>query len=195
MPKSSPGDITRLLFHIEDRESARKLFALTYDELHTMAARMFRRERAPQSIGPSDLVNEAYLRLLPLRNVRGKKRAYFFGAVKQAMQRVLIDHRRARCATKRGGGLPPLALENVNVAGRAAPDFVDIREALDRLRSFDPRMALVVELHGLAEKSVAETAKALGIAPATVRRDWFLAKMWLRREMEGRDDGRALAGD
>jgi RNA polymerase sigma factor (TIGR02999 family) len=186
MARSSSGEITRLLSSFsKSRDSAAKLFTLVYGELHTMAARLIRREPTGHSIGPSDLVNEAYLRLGPLRNIQGQNRAYFFGAAHRAMRRVLIDRGRARSAERRGGGRPALPLQEVDVASREAPDLLTLQEALDRLRSVDSRMAGVVELHGLWGKSIAETSEALGIAQSTVRRDWLLAKLWLRKEMEG----------
>lgn len=130
------------------------------------------------------LIHEAYLRLIDAKDVNWQSRAHFFAVAANVMRRILVDHARRRDADKRGGSHIRLPLdEAVAVAGATDVDLLAIDEALDRLAVIDPQQARVVELRFFSGLSVEETAAALGVSPKTVKRDWSVARAWLRREI------------
>lgn len=180
-------DVTRLLVEWSDgrTEALDALMPLVYDELRRLARSYLTRERTGHTLQPTALVNEAYLRLVDQRSVRWQNRAHFFGIAAQLMRRLLVDHARAAYAEKRGGGAPRLELDaaaNVT-APEPAVDLEELDRALERLSRIDPRQSRIVELRYFAGATNEETAEALGIAVATVKRDWNVARAWLRREM------------
>ena len=163
-----------------------RLLPLVYDELRALARRELRRERSDHTLQPTALVHEAYLKLARLDRLEWRDRAHFFGAAAGTMRRVLVSHARRKRAEKRGGGAKAVPLENVVLAARERPeDVLALDEALARLADLDSRQAQVVECRFFAGMSVPETAEALGVSPATVKRDWTAARAWLNRELTG----------
>jgi RNA polymerase sigma factor (TIGR02999 family) len=146
-----------------------------------------RREGSEHTLQATALVHEAYLRLVDQHHVVWRNRAHFFGVAAQLMRRILVDHARSRHAAKRGGGMQQLALGDADAAASpAADDGVDVislHEALERLAALDPAQARLVELRYFGGLNIDETAQALDISPATVKREWATARAWLRREL------------
>jgi RNA polymerase sigma factor (TIGR02999 family) len=163
------------------------LVPLVYAELRRQAQRALRREGEGHTLQATALVHEAWLRLDGQHDARWESRSQFLAVAAQMMRRVLVDHARTRRALKRGGGGMLVTLGHADNAV-AAPDAVDVLaldDALARLAILDPRKARLVELRYFAGLSIPEAATALGISPATVGREWAVARMWLRRELEG----------
>lgn len=193
MPRASdpfPGDVTAHL-HAWARGDATALDALVplvYNELERLAHAQLRRERADHTLDTSGLVHEAYARLVRLDRIEWTDRAHFLALAAQAMRRVLINYAEGRRAQKRGGGQPPVSLDAspVQVASPTATDLNDLLAldaALKRLSELDARQARVVECRFFGGMTVEETASVLDISPATVKRDWTLARAWLNREL------------
>jgi len=172
-------------------EALERLMPLVYDELRRVASRHLGRERREHTLQPTALVHEAYLRLVDQRSAKWRSRAQFFAVAARVMRRILVDHARARGAAKRGQGAVRVSLDDVRPPAAPARgdevDLVALDAALERLADLDERQARIVELRYFAGLSIEETAGALGIGAATVKRDWALARAWLRRELEGRD--------
>jgi RNA polymerase sigma factor (TIGR02999 family) len=162
-----------------------RLVPLVHDELRQLARRYMRRERANHTLQPTALVNEAYIRLAGIRDLRLNNRAHFYGAAAQVMRRVLVDHARQRGARKRGGPAKRVVSldEAVDTPVDVGPDLVELDEALDVLGRSAPDQARIVELRYFGGLSVEETAEYLGIAPATVHRRWAYARAWLYRRL------------
>jgi len=180
--------VTEVLQRISggDPGAVDRLLPLVYDELRAVARRELRRERSDHTLQPTALVHEAYLKLARLDRLEWRDRAHFFGAAAGTMRRVLVSHARRKRAEKRGGGAKAVPLENVVLAARERPeDVLALDEALARLADLDSRQAQVVECRFFAGMSVPETAEALGVSPATVKRDWTAARAWLNRELTG----------
>lgn len=180
------SDVTRLLLDLSSGEpdAMARLMPLVYDELRRLAASQLRRERGDHTLAPTDLVNEAYLRLVDQRSISWQGRAHFFGIAAQAMRRILVDHARRRGAKKRSRQQQVTLEPEAPFAAPAASDeIVAIDEALGRLAAFDERQARLVELRYFAGFSIEQTAEVLGVSPATVKRDWALARAWLQREL------------
>ncbi len=158
-----------------------------YGELRKVAGRYVRRER-DKSVQATELVHEAYLRLAADRPIRFQNRAHFVAIAAIAMRRLLVERARKRDATKRGGRQVQVTLDEGLLAARpatAAIDVIAVDRALTRLAELDAQQARIVELRYFGGLSVEETAEALSISPATVKRHWTLAKAWLLRELEG----------
>lgn len=184
----STTDLTGLLiaWRQGDEAAQGQLLEAVYAELKRLARTYLHREHAAQSVSPTMLVHEAYLRLIDQR-VAWQNRGHFFGVAAQAMRRVLVDRARAARAAKRGGGEAPAAFDECEApTGMSAVDLLALDEALSRLEKLDPRWAHLVELRFFAGLTVGETAEVLGVSPATVKRDWGLARAWLYRELRGR---------
>lgn len=185
-----PQDITGLLvaWRAGDGSAGDRLIQIVYDELHSQAARAMHREDIAHTLQPTALVNEAYLRLHDQRRIAWQNRSQFFGVAAQVMRRILVDHARARLAGKRGGGVAALSLNDAERAGEAPHDgdidVLELHDAIERLSAFDPIQARLVELRYFAGLSIEETADALEVSPATVKREWAVARAWLRRELE-----------
>jgi len=144
-----------------------------------------RRERRDHTLQPTALVHEAYLRLIDQRQVNWQNRAHFFAIAAQAMRRIIVDHARRHNAQKRGGEDIKVELdEAVALPATTDLDFVKLDDALTALAAIDPQQNRIVELRFFGGLSIEETAEVMGISPATVKRDWSMAKAWLHREME-----------
>ena len=186
MEAAPASAVTRLLLEWSDGDgqALTRLIPLVYDELRRIAGQYLRRERAGHTLQPTAVVHEAYLKLVGQRRVRWQNRAHFFAVAAQLIRRILVDHARARAAAKRGGGLPPLALERApGPAGGRDLDVLALDETLRRLSTLDPRQARLVELRFFAGLGVEESAEVMGVSPATVKREWRTAKAWLYREL------------
>ncbi len=160
------------------------VFAAVYDALRRVASRHLRGERTDHTLGTTGLVHEAWLELERLEHVRWPSRAYVLAAASQAMRRILIDYAVARRAQKRGGGVVLEPLDDaVAMAVSRGDELLALDEALDRLVAVNERAARVVECRFFGGMSVEETAEALETSPATVKRDWTMARAWLNREL------------
>jgi RNA polymerase sigma factor (TIGR02999 family) len=182
----STREVTQLLVSWSDGNEAalNQLTPLVYDELRRLASRYLRNERPDHTLQSTDLVHEAYLRLVDQQNVRWQSRAHFFGIAAQMIRRILVDHARRRQAAKRGAGPVKLALDEAVVASEPRDfDLVALDEALENLAKLDPQQSRVVELRFFAGLSIEETAEVLKISSATVKRDWTTAKAWLFRDL------------
>jgi RNA polymerase sigma factor (TIGR02999 family) len=169
-----------------DERALERLTPLVYEELRHQAARYLRRERPGHTLQTTALIHEAYLRLIDAKDIHWQSRAHFFAIAANLMRRVLVDHARRRDAYKRGGANLRLTLdESIAVANEVDVDLLAIDQALDRLATIDPQQARIVELRFFSGLSVEETAAALGVSPKTVKRDWSVARAWLRREIDG----------
>ena len=180
------GDITQLLQRVSSNggDGYDELLDVVYAELRRQAARYLRRERKNHTLQPTALVNEAFMRLVDQRNVRWQNRAHFFGIAAQAMRRVVIDHARTRQRVKRGGVQEAVTLDEAMIAADPRPiDVLALDEALNRLAALDERQAKIVELRYFAGLSVEETAEVTGLSPATIKREWAMARAWLHGEL------------
>jgi len=167
-----------------DEQALAALVPLVYDELRRLAARYLRRERPGQTLQATALVHDVYLRLLQDSNLSWQNRAHFFGIAARSMRQILIERARTRGAAKRGGSRIRVTLDPGLVAVEAQSlDLEALDEALTRLEAFDPELARVVEVRFFGGLSIEETAEAVGLSPATVKRRWTLAKAWLAREL------------
>ena len=174
----SPSNVTDMLrdWSNGDKEAQDQLFRAVYNELHRQATRYLRQEHAGVSLQTTDLIHEAYLRLIDQQHVDWQNRLHFFGIAAQVMRRILVDHARSRQAAKRGGSDIRLPLEEamVVVPGQDL-DFVALDVALNKLAEIDPQQSQVVELRFFSGLSVEETAKVLDVSERTVKRDWNVA--------------------
>jgi len=164
-----------------DQRSLDELVPLLYDDLRRLAAAHMRREPAGHSLQPTALVHETYVRLVEQRQAEWVSRAHFFGAAAGVMRRILVDLARARRADKRGGQLTRVTLaEDVAAGGPTEIDVLALHESLERMATFSPRQARIVELRYFGGLTIEETAAVLDISDATVVREWTIAKAWLR---------------
>jgi RNA polymerase sigma factor (TIGR02999 family) len=168
-----------------DPRALEVLAPMLYDEMRVLASAYLRRERPGHTLQATALAHEAFLRLLDQREVTWQNRAHFMGLVAQAMRRVLADHARRHGALKRGGGRVRVALEPEALPAVQDVAADELDAALEDLARLEPRQARVVEMRFYAGLSVEETAEALGTSPATVKRDWTVARAWLHRELLG----------
>jgi RNA polymerase sigma factor (TIGR02999 family) len=188
MGEAGHGEVTELLLAWSGGEVSAldKVMPLVYAELHRLARQRLWHERAGHTLQTSDLINEAYLRLVDANRVNWQDRAHFLAVSAQAMRRVLVEHARARGSQRRGAGVQRLPLEAaLNVHAQQSPDLVKLDEALTALAGEYPRRAQVIELRFFGGLSVEETAAVLGVSEDTVLRDWRLARIWLLRAMNG----------
>lgn len=175
-----------------DTQATDSLVRLVYDELRRQAQLALRREGQGHTLQPTALVHEAWLRLGPQHEARWESRTQFFAIAAQMMRRVLLDHARTRLAQKRGGGglqvtLGDAASAVAHAAAGSELDAVDVialDDALMRLAELDPQKAKLVDLRYFAGLSIPEAAAVLGVSQATVGREWAIARMWLRRELQ-----------
>jgi RNA polymerase sigma factor (TIGR02999 family) len=169
-----------------DEQALGTLVPLVYDELRRLAASYLRRERRGQTLQPTALVHDAYLRLLKDSGLSWQNRAHFFGIAARSMRQILVERARTRGAAKRGGGQIRVTFDPGLIA--AAPDGIDLEaldDALTRLTALDAELARVVEVRFFGGLSIEEASEALGVSPATVKRRWTLAKAWLARDLGG----------
>jgi len=182
----APPKVTELLrdWGKGDKHAEQRLFHAVYSELHRQAARYLRRERPGFTLCTTDLIHHAYLRLIDQRHVEWQNRLHFYAIAAQLMRRILVDHARSRQASRRGGSIIHLPLdEAMGVSAATDLDFVALDEALTRLAEMDARQARVVDLMFFGGFSEEETAAVLEVSTRTVKRDWQVAKAWLRREL------------
>lgn len=185
-PERSP--VTRALLGASagDRQALDHVLPMVYGELRRIAQRALRGERPGHTLSATALVHEAYLKLVQLERVTWQDRAHFFGVCANEMRRILISHARKRHAERRGAGASHVPLEDVIAAAVERPgDLLALDEALDRLAALNERQARVVECRYFVGMDVEETSTALGISPATAKRDWTAARAWLNRELAG----------
>ena len=181
------SDATVLLAAVEqgDSKAAAELLELVYDELRHLASAKMAQQAPGQTLQPTALVHEAYLRLIDQTQVTWQNRAHFFGVAAQMMRRILVDHARTKQRDKRGGPARKLSLDEVmDVSKGRSADLVALDEALESLTEIDPRKSRVVELRFFGGLSVEETSEVLNVSPQTVIRDWKLAKAWLYQEIK-----------
>jgi RNA polymerase sigma factor (TIGR02999 family) len=202
MHDPADGRVTQLLIDWSsgDQRALGELMPLVYAELRRLADRQLRGERRNHTLQRTALVHEAYLRLINQRHVNWQSRAQFIGLAAQLMRRILIDHARGRRRAKRGGGMTPVSLDQTGVvlgswdeegphveafelAEDPGVDLTAIDSLLSRLEALDPGQGRIVELRFFGGLSIEETAEVVGVSPATVKREWALARAWLRREL------------
>ena len=188
MNDSPPPDVTQMLIEWNDSGNApARLMPLVYDELRRLARAYLRRERPDHTLQPTALVHEAYLRLVDQSRIKWQNRAQFFGIAAQMMRRILINHAEGRHAEKRGGHAPRVSLdEAVSFFEERDINLVALDEALNALAALDSQQSQIVELRFFGGLTVEEVAEVLGLSPATVKREWGSAKLWLRRQLNGR---------
>lgn len=179
-------DVTGLLKrHADgDQDALAQLIPLIYGELHRLAGFHLQRERLDHTLQTTALVHEAYLRLVDQKEAQWKNRGHFFAFAAQAMRRVLVDYARRHQALKRGSSLPKMSLdEAIAVSNENTHHVLMMDELLNRLASLDPKESRIVELRFFGGLTVEETAEVMGISPASVKREWSVAKAWLLREI------------
>jgi RNA polymerase sigma factor (TIGR02999 family) len=200
LPTTPPeaASVTELLhaWGAGDAQASDSLVRLVYAELRRQARLALRREGEGHTLQPTALVHEAWLRLGDQHDAHWESRTQFFAIAAQMMRRVLLDHARTRHALKRGGGAVQVTLGGADVgaaapgapAGESAPldavDLIALDDALQRLAVLDPQKARLVDLRYFAGLSIPEAAAVLGVSTATLGREWAVARMWLRRELE-----------
>jgi RNA polymerase sigma factor (TIGR02999 family) len=184
-----PKDVTQLLvdWGKGDKQALDGLMPLVYDELHRIASRYLRRERQGHTLQTTALINEAYMRLVDQNRVSWQSRAHFFGVAAQMMRRILVDHARSHLYAKRGGGAQKLTLDEAIATPQERDlDLVALDDALTTLAEIDPQQGRIIELRYFGGLTIDETAEVLSISPATVKRDWNMAKAWLYGEISNR---------
>lgn len=187
LPDQTRADVTRLLvlWTGGNQQAMEDLLPLVYDELRKLARRYLQRERPGHTLQSTALVHEAYLRMIDQHDVSWQGRAHFFGIAAQMMRRILVDHARGRDAAKRGAGACKLTLdEDLLAPAERDINLVALDQALDTLAKLDSQQGRIVELRFFAGLSIEETAEVLKISPATVKRDWAMAKAFLSRQLK-----------
>ncbi|MGA8595065.1 MAG: ECF-type sigma factor [Bryobacteraceae bacterium] len=187
MQAADPGEVTVLLQQIShgDSRAADRLIPLVLHELRKLARLQLRNERADHTLEPTELVNEAYIRLVSDQARDWQSRAHFIGVSASIMRRILVDHARRRQALKRGG-LNRSAVDTedcVALSDQEAEELLSLNVALDKLEEMSPRQRRVVELRYFGGLSPEETAEVLNVSPITVKRDWLAAKAWLKGQL------------
>jgi RNA polymerase sigma factor (TIGR02999 family) len=182
------SDVTLLLTSVGagNPRAAEELLVLVYRELRSLASHKMARERPGQTLQPTALVHEAWLRLVAARNPQFENKAHFFAAAAEAMRRILIDRARRKLANRHGGGQAAEELNEVEIA-TTEPDeqLLAVHEALDKLAKEYPRHAELVKLRYFAGMTIPETAELMGVSVSTANNYWLLARTWLFREIKG----------
>jgi RNA polymerase sigma factor (TIGR02999 family) len=173
-----------------DRQSRDELIASVYEELHKIAAQYLRRERSDHTLQPTALVHEAYLKIVDISDITWQDRAHFFAVSSNVMRQILVDYARARETEKRGRGFKTIALEDAISFSedKTDVDLLALDEALEHLSTFDPQQSRIVELRFFGGLTIEETAEVQGISPATVKREWTVARSWLYRKIHSGDE-------
>jgi RNA polymerase sigma factor (TIGR02999 family) len=186
----SAGSVTGLLLAWKSGDAAAlaQLTPVVHDELERIARRSLRGGRQAQTLSPTALINEAYLRLVDVQRMNWQSRAHFLAMAARMMRRILVEAARSRGRQKRGGGALQVTLTDAHRSTETTHDLVALDDALMALAAIDPRRSRVVELRFFGGLSVAETAGVLDVSPETVMRDWKLARAWLRRELRHADE-------
>lgn len=185
---AGPPNVTQLLIDWRNGSKAAldAMTPLLYEELRRLARHFLSAERADHTLQPTALVHEAYIRLVDQRAVDWKNRAQFLGLAASMMRRILINHAEAHKAAKRQGSACVLPLDQAaGVSVNPQVDVLELNRSLEALTRIDPRQGQVVELRYFGGLSIEETAEVMGISPATVKREWGTAKLWLMQQMEG----------
>ena len=188
MTKPSLHEVTQFLqsWGEGNQDALDKLVPLVHAELHRLARYYMSNERPGHTLQTTELLNEAYLRLIDWKNVRWQNRAHFFGVAAQIMRRILVDFARSRASAKKGGGTQYVSLsEAMTISPERSEDLIALDDALESLSEFDSRKSRIVELRFFGGLSVEETAEVLKISGRTVMREWGLAQAWLYRELSG----------
>lgn len=186
MEPGADHDLTSLLLDWSrgNPDALNQLAPLIYDELHRMASRQLRRERNEHTLQSTALVHEVYLKLIDQDRVQWQDRNHFFAVASQMIRRILVDHARARYASKRGGGQVQLEFdESIAVPWKSDKDLLALDDAMQALAQLDQRQSRIVELRFFGGLSIEESAEVLNISPATVKRDWNVARAWLYRQL------------
>ena len=188
MDEKAPEPVTSLLVQWKSGDPAalQALIPILYQELHRLAQRQLRNERDDHTLQSTALVNEAYLRLIGQDSGQVNSRAHFLGIAAHVMRQILVDHARARRAVKRDGGSRVELHEDDHPLQQSDVDIIALDEALTELTKFDPDLCRIVEMRYLGGLSVEATAEAMGVSPATVKREWTAAKAWLSSELRGK---------
>jgi RNA polymerase sigma factor (TIGR02999 family) len=194
--KLETHDLSKLLraWSAGDQSALSGLTPIVYEELRRLAHRYMERERPGHTLQTTALVNEAYMRLVDYKRMQWQDRAHFFAVSAQVMRRILVDHARSH-NIKRGRGVKHVTLDEVAVvAADRTGDLVALDDALSELARLDPRKMQIIVMRFFGGLSAEETAEVLKVSPATVRRDWSIARLWLYRELGGgnADESRAL---
>ncbi|HZI47667.1 MAG TPA: sigma-70 family RNA polymerase sigma factor [Pyrinomonadaceae bacterium] len=178
-------DVTSLLrqWSDGDQQALGNLLPIIYDELRRVAHQYLHRERHEQMLETTALVHEAYLKLIDQRSVNWQNRAHFFAIAAQAMRRILIDNARKRGAAKREGEKIPLD-DVAIISTDRAQHLLALDDALQRLEQIDPQQSKIVELRYFGGLTIEETAEATNLSPATVKREWAMARAWLYHELQ-----------
>ena len=185
-PGGSDNSITALLAELSagNRDVESRLIPQVYGELRRLAANYMRSERGNHTLQPTALVNEAYTRLVQQPQIPWQNRAHFFATASHLMRHILVDHARARRAGKRGGLQRQVTLDDALLpSSERTMDVLILDEALENLAQFDPRQARIVELHFFSGLTFAEIALVLKVTERTVKRDWSMARAWLKGEL------------
>ena len=193
MSEASSPNVTQLLvaWGKGDQHAFDALMPEVRKELHRLAAHYMAAEPPGHDLQPTALINEAYLRLVDWKNIQWADRAHFFGMAANMMRRVLVDHARNRDRIKRGGEAIHVSfVEAANVPAPQSADVLALDDVLQRLEEIDPRKSRIVEMRFFGGLSLEETAEALDVSVATVRRDWSLARAWLFRELNNKRRGK-----
>jgi RNA polymerase sigma factor (TIGR02999 family) len=180
------GDVTTLLaaWGKGDPSALDKLIPLVYAELHRIARRVWSQHQQNNTLQPTALINEAYLKLAHAESASFQDRCHFFAVASTAMRQILVNHAKSRLSQKRGAGRASVSLDEVHAVDQEAAEIVSLHEALETLQTIDARKSKVVEMRYFGGLSIEETAEALGVSVGTVNRDWRLARSWLIREMK-----------
>src|SRR6185369_9017962 len=181
-----PNEVTQLLLRWRsgDHNALDELIPCVHAELRRLARLYMRRERSGHTLQTSDLIHEAYLRLVNQQSVEWQDRAHFFAVAAQIMRRILIDHARSYQYAKRGAGAEKVPLDEIAVVNQErASELVALDEALVSLAAYDARKSKIVELRFFGGLSIEETAEVLETSPATVKREMQAARLWLRHMM------------
>jgi RNA polymerase sigma-70 factor (ECF subfamily) len=184
---NAPRDVTQLLTNWRngDKSALDEMTPVLYDELRRLARYFLAAERSDHTLQPTALVHEAYLRLVSQNAVDWRNRAHFLGVAATMMRRILVNHAEARRAAKREGYAQALSIEDaLEVSTHPELDLIDLNRALEELSQLDAQQARVVELRYFGGLSIEETAEVLSVSPATVKRDWTTARLWLTHRMD-----------
>ena len=184
--RATQDQVTQLLAAAGEGDSraASDLLPLVYEELRRLARSQMKKEASGRTLQATALVHEAYLRLVGVTDLKWENRGHFFGAAARAMRRILVDEARKRGRQKRGGEFDRIELDQADAPAPGKTDLMGLDDALDRLERDDARKAEIVMLRYFAGLSIEETAAALGLSTATVKKEWAFARAWLKRELE-----------
>lgn len=182
-PASQPVSELLVKWQAGDQEALRALVPLVYNELHRLAHHYLRQQRPDHTLQSTALVHEAYLRLAKQRPAEFENRQHFFAVSGLLMRQILVDYARSRRTAKRDGGYKVTLADTGSLVKSRSVDLVALDDALNELARLDPRQSQIVELRFFSGLSIDETARALGMSPATVKRHWATARVWLHHEM------------